>query len=225
MRRAPGYYLVRPILSRAALGLGFCVAVTVLSVEARRTGSSWLAASILAFVALCLFLEREAFVRSFPFADGYAGERKVARILSPLEAEGYRLLGPRLLGHRRIGRGDIDQVVVGPAGVFAIEVKAWKGRLFWQGSSLRQGRWDRTHKISKCVRHAMFLKRRIPPELGVKWIEAVTVFTEASPRGGCRRLKGYWVVPADDLVGFIRSRSKKLTEEECAWIAAVLSVR
>jgi hypothetical protein len=220
MRRAAGYYLVRPILTRATLGLGFCVAVTVLSLEAKRAGSSLLAASILAFIGLCLFLEKEAFARSFPFAVGYAGERKVARILSPLEAEGYRLLGPR-----RIGRGDIDQVVVGPAGVFAIEVKAWKGPLFWQGSRLCQGGWDRTRTISKCVRHATFLKRRIPPGLGVKWIEAVTVFAEASPRGGCRRLKGYWAVPADDLVGFIRSRSKALTEEECAWIAAVLSDR
>jgi hypothetical protein len=141
-------------------------------------------------------------------------------MLTPLEADGYRLLGPRRIGR---ARGDIDQIVVGPTGVFAIEVKAWKGPLAWQGGRLYKGRLDQTWRVRKSVGHAMFLKKRIPPGLGITWVEAVTVFAAAAPRVGCRHQKGYWAVPAEDLIGFIRSRSNKLTQEECAWIESSIN--
>ena len=69
----------------------------------------------------------------------------------------------------------------------------------------------------------MRIKEKLPPQLGVKWVEAVTVFAESYPSVGCRHRKSYWAVPAEDLPGFIRSRRARLTAEECAWIAGALN--
>ena len=82
---------------------------------------------------------------------------------------------------------------------------------------------DRTRKARKSIAHAMSVKEKIPPGLGVNWVEAVTVFAEAFPSVGCRNKKSYWAVPAEDLPGFILSRRKRLTDEEIAWIASALN--
>jgi Holliday junction resolvase-like predicted endonuclease len=173
----------------------------------------------LGLVIVCLYWEVRFFRRADPIADGYVGERIVGGVLSLLEADGDRVLGPR----RWSCRGDIDQIVVGPTGVFAIEVKAWKGRMAWRGDRLIVAGRDRTEKVRKSSSHALRVKERIPPGHGVNWVEAVTVFAEGFPSVGCRNKKSYWAVPAEDLPGFIRSRRRRLTEEECAWIVSSLN--
>jgi Holliday junction resolvase-like predicted endonuclease len=219
MRKAAGLYVQRFGLTLVAAGLASLAILAALSIEARRAGTSWLAGSILGLIMVCLYLEVWFFRRANPVADGYVGERIVGRVLDPLEAEGYWVLGPR----RWSRRGDIDQIVVGPTGVFAIEVKAWKGRMAWSGDRLVVAGRDRTRKVRKSIGHAMCVKEKIPPELGLNWVEAVTVFAEAFPSVGCRNKKSYWTVPAEDLPGFILSRRKRLTEEEVALIASALN--
>jgi len=219
MQKAAGFHVRQWGLRFVVVALASCLAAIVLSVWARSAGTSWLAGSILVLVMVCFFLEIRFFRRADRVADGYVGERIVGGVLSPLESDGYRVLGPR----RWNRRADIDQIVVGPTGVFAIEVKAWKGRMVWKGDKLVVSGVDRTRTASKSVGHAMDVKKKIPPELGLHWVEAVTVFAQNFPSVGCRNKKSYWTVPAEDLPGFIRSRRRRLTEEECAWIASLLN--
>jgi hypothetical protein len=220
MRKAPpGLYVRQYALTLAAASFVSAAAAMALSVGARRAGTSWRAGTILVLVFACIYMEWWFYRRANPVADGYVGEVAVARALAPLEADGYRVLGPR----RWDRRSDIDQIVVGPTGVFAIEIKAWKGRMVWRGDKLLVGGKDRTRKLRKASAHAMRVKEKIPPGLGVDWVEAVTVFADSAPSVGCRNKKSYWAVPAEDLPGFIRSRHAGLTEEECAWIASVLT--
>jgi hypothetical protein len=68
------------------------------------------------------------FVENRNCALGYLGERTVAEALTPLWREGYRIFHdlPAEAGDRKF---NIDHVVVGPTGVFAIETKTRrKGR-------------------------------------------------------------------------------------------------
>ena len=220
MRKAAGLYVRQWGLRLVAAGLLAAATLIALSLEARRAGTSWLATAIVGLVWVCLYIEVWFFRRAYPVADGYVGEVQVARVLKPLETEGYLVLGPR---RWKRSRGDIDQIVVGPTGVFAIEVKAWKGRMDWRGDRLVVAGRDRTRAVRKASAHAMRIKEKLPPQLGVKWVEAVTVFAESYPSVGCRHRKSYWAVPAEDLPGFIRSRRARLTAEECAWIAGALN--
>ena len=219
MRNPAGLFLRQAVLTRVGAATASAAIAFALSVEARRAGPSWIGYSIIGVILVCIYLEVWFFRDADGFVDGHVGERIVERALGPLEEDGYRILGPRRWG----GRGDIDQIVVGPTGVFAIEVKAWRGRVAWRGDRLIVAGIDRTETARKSVIHAMQVKKRIPRELGVDWVEAVTVFAKRYPRVGCRHKKRYWAVPADDLAGFIRSRTGRLTHEECAYIASALN--
>ena len=71
------------------------------------------------------------------FFKGAAGEEIVARELARLPA-GYHVFHSMDAGGGVLMRrgGDIDHVVVGPTGVFAIETKNWRGRVTLADGSL-----------------------------------------------------------------------------------------
>jgi hypothetical protein len=59
-----------------------------------------------------------------------------------------------------IGRGDVDHVVVGPTGVFAVETKNWPGRVEVRGGALyRNGRRDET-SLRQAIRAAIAIRER-----------------------------------------------------------------
>jgi len=219
MPKPPGFFVRQWSLSFVARGLACCLATLLLAYATKRVGPSWPSVPMIAMMTAFLISEWWYFHRADRPTDGYVGEVAVARALKPLESEGYRMLGPV---RKNPLRHDIDQVVVGPTGLFAIEVKHWNGTMSWRGDKLYLGRWDKTSDVRKCVGHAMHLKKKVSSGLGLPWVEAVTVFSKDFPNVGCRHKKNYWTVPAEDLVGFIRSRQARLTEEECAWIASEL---
>jgi hypothetical protein len=70
----------------------------------------------------------------YTWLRGWRGESVVQRILKELEPSGYRIIN-----HLDIGRGDVDHVVVGPTGTFAIETKNHVGRFTQRKHSLLRG--------------------------------------------------------------------------------------
>lgn len=217
MRQAPGHYVRQYAMNFVARALVCCLAIELLSYALKDVGPHWPSLPIFGLIVVLFYLSWRMFSEAEHPTDGYVGEMTVARALKPLELEGYHVLGPRW-----VGRGDVDQIVVGPTGLFAIEIKEWNGKIEWRGDELYVNGWPRTWKVRKSVAHAMHVKKRLPEALGIGWVEAVTVFSKEFPSVGCRHKKNYWAVPTEDLVGFIRSRSARLTDEECAWIAATL---
>jgi hypothetical protein len=78
------------------------------------------------------------YARIAAFFKGAAGEEAVARVLASLPA-GFEVfhsldLGGGLLMWRR---GDLDHLVVGPTGIFAIETKNWQGTVTLEQGELR----------------------------------------------------------------------------------------
>ena len=62
---------------------------------------------------------------------GAAGERRTARLLSPLERHGWAVLHDLAVPG---SRANIDHLVIGPGGLFVIDSKHYRGRLQLDGS-------------------------------------------------------------------------------------------
>jgi hypothetical protein len=136
----------RRLLPRIALSLGvLAVAVTVIGLVSRlRTGSApgivWWVAAVLAAaaglaggaLALYVWAYRTRSAERDQLRAGLAGQRVVPDALDDLDDRFFVINGLKLPG-----RGDdVDHVVVGPTGVFALETKHRRGRIFW-----RAGQW------------------------------------------------------------------------------------
>jgi hypothetical protein len=111
------------------------------------------------------------------WGKGAAGEKSVAHTLSKFP-DGFRVVNDVPTPF-----GNLDHVVIGPTGVFAIETKNWrgiigadgKGELTWNGKPLK------TAYVSKFVGRMMGTKERVAVLApGVDpFFKAVMVFTSA----------------------------------------------
>lgn len=72
------------------------------------------------------------------YAKGADGERTVAVALAPLTARGWYVLHDRVM----VTGGNIDHIVIGPAGVVVIDAKAWKDASVVDGH-LKSGSWKK----------------------------------------------------------------------------------
>lgn len=108
---------------------------------------------------------------------GLEGERQVAELLAATLDDQWTLISgvvPKGLP------GDIDHVLVGPAGVFAIEVKHWAGRIYydhvsnlWQRSNARESTPERVKDPTYLVKMGAQILSRA---LGVK-VTPLVLFT------------------------------------------------
>ncbi len=125
---------------------GFSVAFFFISLH---VGALLAALSLIGFaVALgCGFRRVESFFK------GARGEEYVSRILNALP-DRYHVFNDFLAG-----RVHIDHVVVGPAGVFAIETKNWRGVVtVEEGHILVDGRLPSRAPLAQVVREAALVK-------------------------------------------------------------------
>lgn len=127
---------------------------------------------------------------------GASGEEKVGRLLNGLRASGWRVIHDASLG-----RGNIDHIVVGPAGVFTIETKSHPGPI----------RVARVHgsTLAQAQSHAKVLRRVTGLES-----EALIVYSRAWVDRPMARRKGVRVVPARMLLGYFAKRPQRLSEQE-----------
>ena len=81
---------------------------------------------------------------------GAAGERRTARLLSPLERHGWAVLHDLAVPG---SQANIDHLVIGPGGVFVIDSKQYRGRLQLDGS----GRlWHGRYPLAPTMRAVSF---------------------------------------------------------------------
>lgn len=83
----------------------------------------WFAGAFLAAVGVTAFLWRKGLRRVESYFKGARGEERVAGMLATLP-DGWNVF------HDLVAQGlHVDHVVAGPAGVFAVETKNWRGRV------------------------------------------------------------------------------------------------
>lgn len=149
---------------------------------------------------------------------GAIGEEQVGAVLDQMEHEGYRALHDV-----EARRGNIDHVLAGPTGVFALETKAWRGRVWLsKGGRLRVGGRSEDRAVEQAKKGARYVRDAMKGAGIHGWVEAVIVLTATSMPLGPMKLGAVTVVTLDELPAFVRSRHREMDNLEAARIIAAV---
>ncbi len=135
---------------------------------------------------------------------GATGEEQVGGLLEELKEGEWRVMHDVTLG-----RGNVDHILVGPAGVFTVETKSHPGPV----------RVGRVH--GRTLSQAQAQRRAIERVTGVS-VEPLIVFSRAWVDRPLARRKGVRVVPARMLVGYLNRRRPMLSPEEIERVDGLL---
>jgi Nuclease-related domain len=123
---------------------------------------------------------------------GAAGEEQVGGMLEELADGGWRVIHDVTLGH-----GNVDHILIGPAGVFTVETKSHPGPV----------RVGRVH--GRTLSQALAQRKAIEEVTGVS-VEPLLVYSRAWVDRPLARRKGVRVVPARMLIGYLTRHREAL---------------
>jgi len=127
---------------------------------------------------------------------GAAGEEHVGALLEQLSDCGWQVIHDASLG-----RGNVDHILIGPAGVFTLETKSHPGPV----------RVRRVHGAALSQAHAQ--RRAIEQVTGAP-VEPMIVYSRAWIDRPLARRKGVRVLPARMLLGYLAKLPARLSEEQ-----------
>jgi hypothetical protein len=127
---------------------------------------------------------------------GATGEEHVGALLDELSDAGWHVMHDVSLGH-----GNVDHILVGPAGVFTVETKSHPGPV----------RVARVH--GRMLSQAQAQRNAIEQVTGVS-VEPLIVFSRAWVDRPLARRKGVRLLPARMLVGYLTRRRQTLSPEQ-----------
>ena len=145
----------RGVIAIAALMFALFASVAI-------AGFSWVTVGAeAAVIGGLLTLERWSLPGVLRWGRGAAGEEKVGRVLDGLREGGWLALQDV-----HLGRGNIDHVVLGRAGIFTIETKSHRGRIRSEridsamlkqvrGGEANRGRHRATHGAASCLQRCL----------------------------------------------------------------------
>jgi Nuclease-related domain len=152
---------------------------------------------------------------------GAAGERRTARLLGPLERQGWAVLHDLAIPG---SQANLDHLVIGPGGVFVIDSKQYRGRLQLDST----GRlWHGHYPLAPTLRAADFeadQAARVLPDPGVALVPIVAVHGAQVPWGKIV-IDGVPVVSARRLPRMLGQLPVVLGPERVAWLADQARVR
>ncbi len=196
--RAPGQHaraIVRRLRMRTLLTLGIlAVASTVLG-RAFGLRSPIFLGSEIALLGNIFAISR--FV--LPLVDrhdrGASGEELVGATLEMLSESGWYVIHDA-----SFGRGNVDHIAIGPAGIFTVETKSHPGPV----------RVDRVH--GAVIAQAQAQRAAVERAIGER-VEPLLVFSRAWVDRPLARRKGVRVLPARMLLRYLQKRRPSLTDE------------
>jgi Nuclease-related domain len=201
----------------AILGIGAGGAVLG-SLLAPRLG---LVLGTLAAVAAGWGLRFRASPDAVAWRRGAVGERRTARLLSPLERHGWAILHDLALPG---SQANLDHLVIGPGGVFVIDSKQYHGHLQLDSS----GRlWHRRYPLTPALGAVSFEADRAAQALtdpDVVVVPIVAVHGARVPWGKVV-VEGVPVVPAGRLPSMLRQLPAVLGPERVAILANQARIR
>ncbi len=182
--------------SARTIAIVVCVELFALSTAAAfglRSGI-FVLVQVLAIVAM-LALARYAEPLIDRWLQGARGEEKVARIIASLEQNGWRALHDV-----HLGRGNVDHILLGPAGLFTIETKSHRGRV--RTSSIEPRMLKQAYAESKHVERITGLK-----------VEPLLVFSDAYLTPAVCSRDGVTVLPVRVLAAHLKRRGAPIPVE------------
>ncbi len=176
--------------------------------------------AILPALGLLFMLERHAgagrVLDPERLRKGIRGEEAVAEVLAGLPSS-YWVLHSVSTGH-----GDVDHVVIGPTGVFALETKAWEGAFYRSRGHLFCNGKPAEHVLRQ-ARGAASQVRQLLLDAGIDlWVEAVMVAARASVSRSPMRFRKAYVVSIDDVADLVTGRRRSLSSSAVLRVVASL---
>lgn len=142
------------------------------------------------------------------FFIGARGEERVSEILKKLP-ETYHVFNDFV-----VGRKHIDHVVVGPAGVFAIETKCWSGKVSIEdGHILVGGELPDRSPLSQVKREAEDVKRELLKEGWRGDVTPILVFASDTFEAEGADFQGAVILNSKDVLLRFESTDKVVIEE------------
>ena len=152
---------------------------------------------------------------------GAVGERRTARLLGPLEREGWAILHDLAVPG---SRANLDHLAIGPGGVFVIDSKQYRGRLQLDPSGrLWHGRYPLAYTL-QAVSFEADQAAQVLPDPGVVVLPVVAVHGAQVPWGKVV-MDGVPVVAARRLPRMLRALPMVLGPERVAGLADQARVR
>jgi hypothetical protein len=152
---------------------------------------------------------------------GAVGERRTARLLGPLERQGWVVLHDLAVPG---SRANIDHLVIGPGGIFVIDSKQYRGRLRLDPSGWL---WHGHYPLAPTLQAVSFEADQaalVLPDPGVVVVPIVAVHGAQVPWGKVV-MEGVPVVPARRLPSMLRELPVVLGPERVAGLADQARVR
>jgi Nuclease-related domain len=195
-RRTAGQYAratVRRLRMRTLVALGTLAVATELLGRTFGLHSAWFLASEVALLASMFVISRYVLPLVERRDRGATGEEHVGALLDVMRADGWRVIHDASLG-----RGNVDHILIGAAGIFTIETKSHPGPV----------RVARVH--GETLKQAQAQRRAIERVTGAE-VEALVVYSRAWVDRPLARRKGVRVVPARMLVGYLGRLEQRLS--------------
>ena len=201
--RSPGQYardMVLRLRLRTLVSLGVLAVVTALAGrEFGLTDHRFLGSEVVLLVGMFVTL-RYVLPLVERWDRGAQGEEEVGALLDDL-ARSRADSGWRVVHDASFGRGNVDHILIGSAGVFAVETKSQPGQV----------RVGRMH--GSMLRQADAEARAVEAIVEVR-VEPLIVFSRAWVDRPLARRKGVRVLPARMLTGFLRKQQPVLSAEQ-----------
>ena len=213
MRAAEWAAWTRTLPWRAAATFGIGAAGGLLgSLLAPRLG---LVVAALAAMATAWGLRCKPSPDAVAWRQGAAGERRTARLLAPLEHQGWAILHDLAVPG---STANIDHLALGPGGVFVIDSKQYRGRLQLDAvGKLWHGRHPLAPTLGAVSWEADQAAQALP-DPGVAVVPIVAVHGAQVPWDKIV-VDGVPVVPARRLPSMLRALPAVLGPERVAWLA------
>jgi len=185
---------VRRLRLRTLVALGVLAVATALLGRTFGLRDERFHASELALLACMFVISRYVLPLVNRHDRGASAEEQVGGLLD-------QLAGWRVIHDASMGRGNVDHILIGPAGVFTVETKSRPDPVrvsAVHGATLRQA-----HAQRKLVEAIIGLR-----------VEPLLVFSRAWVDRPMARRKGVRVLPARMLLGYVTRRGRRLSAEE-----------
>lgn len=137
-------------------------------------------------------------------------EQPITARLAELEGNGYRVLR-----HVQAGKNRIDQVIVGPTGVFVVRVNTWPGRF-----SLRRDGWfqhtkgDAGELVWDVAQEVMAVRARLRSTGLVGQAQGLVAVTRSTMAEPIIHMGRVTFVESRRLVDYLTSRRPSLSDDE-----------
>jgi hypothetical protein len=187
---------VRRLRMRTLVALGVLAVATALLGRAFGLRDVRFLGSEVALLALIFVIMRYVLPLVERHDRGATGEEQVGGLLDRLAGDGWHVIHDASLG-----RGNVDHILIGPAGVFTVETKSHPGPI----------KVGRVHGATLSQAQA---QRKAIERVTGEMVEALIVFSRAWVDKPLARRKGVRVTPARMLAGYLERRPATLTREQ-----------